>query len=97
MTKKAVNISPLKIENAEEQRLFDQGQKNSVAKKELAKATLRKNTPNDEESDLIHTLWLRQLDYYGQTPCHRSLTSLIRTNDIQIPRTHPGNPPTQCT
>lgn len=26
---------------------------------------LRKQTPNDEESDLIHALWLRQLDYHG--------------------------------
>lgn len=26
---------------------------------------LRKQTPNDEEADLIHALWLQQLDYHG--------------------------------
>ncbi|RDW95050.1 hypothetical protein BP5796_00813 [Coleophoma crateriformis] len=77
VTKKAVNISPLKIENAEEQRLFDQGKKNYAAKKELAKATLRKNTPNDEESDLIHALWLRQLDYHDpNTPTRKPANAM---------------------
>lgn len=35
---------------------------------------LRKQTPNDEESDLIHALWLQQLDYHGmiQTAPHLS-------------------------
>ncbi|KAL3423114.1 hypothetical protein PVAG01_04861 [Phlyctema vagabunda] len=71
VTKKAVSISPLRIENDEEQRLFDHGQKNYAAKKELAKSTLRKNTPNDEESDLIHALWLRQLDYHDPNTATR--------------------------
>lgn len=65
VTKKPVAISPLKTENEQERLLYEKGQENYNIKKQLAKATLRKNTPNDEESDLIHALWLKQLDYHG--------------------------------
>jgi acyl-coenzyme A thioesterase 9 len=65
-TKKPVAISPLKAETPEERRLFEQGQVNYNVKKALAKTGLRKQTPNDEESDLIHALWLQQLDYHGE-------------------------------
>ena len=61
-----VQISPLKLETSEEKRLFSEGERNHLAKKEMSKATLRKETPNDEESDLIHAMWLRQLDYHGK-------------------------------
>jgi acyl-coenzyme A thioesterase 9 len=64
-TKKPKAISPLIAETPEEQKLFNQGQKNYNIKKSLAKTALRKQTPNDEESDLIHALWLQQLDYKG--------------------------------
>jgi len=67
-TKKPVAISPLKAETPEERRLFEQGQANYNVKKALAKTGLRKQTPNDEESDLIHALWLQQLDYHGKLP-----------------------------
>lgn len=53
-TKKPVAISPLKAETAEEKRLFAQGQANYNLKKATQAAALRKQTPNDEESDLIH-------------------------------------------
>ena len=55
------------VETEEERRLFALGEKNSNAKKSLAKTALRKQTPNDEESDLIHAMWLRQLEYHGMT------------------------------
>ena len=64
-TKKPVAISPIQIETAEEERLFALGEKNSNEKKALAKKALRKQTPNDEESDLIHAMWLKQLEYHG--------------------------------
>ena len=59
-------MNPLKIETAEEQRLFNEGQKNYDLRKKIAQTALRKQTPNDEESDLIHALWLQQLDYHGK-------------------------------
>lgn len=65
-TKKPVAISPIKLETEEERRLFTLGQKNSSEKKALAKKTLRKQAPNDEESDLIHAMWLKQLEYHGK-------------------------------
>lgn len=61
-----VKISPVLVETSEEKRLFTLGEKNYNAKKALAETTLRKQTPNDQESDLIHAMWLRQLDYHGQ-------------------------------
>lgn len=65
-TKKPVAISPLQLDTAEEKRLFALGEKNSSEKKALAKKGLRKQTPNDTESDLIHAMWLKQIEYHGQ-------------------------------
>lgn len=58
-------MSPLRVETPEERRLFVLGEKNYNAKKELAKIALRKQTPNDEESDMIHAMWLKHLEYQG--------------------------------
>ena len=65
-TKKPVAISPILLETDEEKRLFALGEKNSNEKKAMAKRALRKQAPNDEESDLIHVMWLKQLEYHGQ-------------------------------
>lgn len=67
MTKKPVPVNPLIPETTEEKRLYALGEKNSVDKKALAKKHLRKQTPNDEESDLIHAMWLKQLEYHGES------------------------------
>jgi len=64
-TKKPVAISPVQLETVEEKRLFALGEKNSNEKKALAKKALGKETPNDEESDLIHAMWLKQIEYHG--------------------------------
>lgn len=69
-TKKPVAISPIKLETAEEKRLFALGEKNSKEKKALAQKSLRKQTPNDEESDLIHAMWLMQIEYHGSHNNH---------------------------
>lgn len=66
-TKKPVAISPIQLETPEDKRLFALGEKNSTEKKALAKTALRKQTPNDEESDLIHAMWLKQLEYHGMS------------------------------
>ncbi|KAI9829094.1 MAG: hypothetical protein M1832_000117 [Thelocarpon impressellum] len=66
-TRKPVAVSPLKVETPEEKRIFELGQRNYEAKKALAKIALLKQTPNDEESDLIHAIWLRQLAYHDPT------------------------------
>ena len=69
-TKKPVAIPGLKTETPEERRLFAKGEKNSQEKKALSKMSLLKQTPNDEESDLIHAMWLKQLDYHGTVFFH---------------------------
>jgi acyl-coenzyme A thioesterase 9 len=63
-TKKPVSISPVKTETDEEKQLFQQGEKNSKHRKELAQRSLLKQTPDDEESDVIHDIWRRQLQYH---------------------------------
>ena len=65
-TKKPVAISRLQPETAEERRLFSLGVQNMKEKKAMAETALRKQTPNDEESDLIHAMWLKQLEYHGK-------------------------------
>lgn len=65
-TKRPVAISPVRLETEKEKHLFALGEKHSNEKKALAKKALRKQTPNDLESDLIHAMWLKQLDYHGK-------------------------------
>ena len=59
-TKKPVAICPIYTETAEESRLFALGERNSIKKKAMAKKGLRKQAPNEEESSLIHSMWLRR-------------------------------------
>ena len=63
-TKKPVQIAPVRTDTNEEKELFARGEKNSKHRKELSQRSLLKTTPNDEESDLIHALWQRQLKYH---------------------------------
>ena len=88
-TKKPVAIAPLKIESSEEQRLFDLGKKNYEAKKALSKVALRKVTPNDEESDLIHSMWLKQVEYLDpnksiRKPDNVTYMDFTRSSSTQI-------------
>jgi len=71
-TKKPINIPPLQVNTEDERRMFKLGENNYNAKKELSKTTLRKQTPNDQESDLIHAMWLKQLEYHdANTSVHK--------------------------
>ena len=85
-TKKPINIPSLQINTEGERRLYKLGENNYNAKKELSKTTLRKQTPNDQESDLIHAMWLKQLEYHGR---HRfSAMSLTDGHARQIKAYH---------
>lgn len=57
-------IPPVLAETAEEKRLYAEGEKNSQHRKTILGRSLQKETPNDEESDLIHAMWQRQLQYH---------------------------------
>ncbi|EGP82841.1 unnamed protein product [Zymoseptoria tritici ST99CH_1A5] len=63
-TKKPVNIPAVRTDTEEEKRLFSEGEKNSKLRKALLQRSLLKQTPNDEESDLIHAIWQKQLQYH---------------------------------
>lgn len=63
-TKKPVQIPAIIPETAEEKRVFAEGEKNSKHRKKLKDRSLLHQTPNDEESDLIHAIWKRQLQYH---------------------------------
>ncbi|MCJ1229943.1 hypothetical protein MMC12_006614 [Toensbergia leucococca] len=76
-TKRPVAISPLLVESEEEQRLFNAGEKNSLAKKALSKTALLKQTPNDQESDLIHAMWLKQLEYHDPNVLIRKPSNVV--------------------
>ena len=67
-TKKPVAVAPLTLESAEDRRLFALGEKNYTAKKTFAKKTLRRLAPNDEESEIIHSMWMRQREFAGILP-----------------------------
>ena len=70
-------MSPIRVETSEEKRLFALGEKNYNAKKEFSKIALRKQTPNDEESDIIHAMWLKHLEYQGVISFSSSLQTSI--------------------
>jgi len=63
-TKKPVNIAPVRTDTEEEKQMYAEGERNSKHRKELAQRSLLKTAPDDEESDLIHAMWQRQLKYH---------------------------------
>jgi acyl-coenzyme A thioesterase 9 len=63
VTKKAMNVNPLVVETPEEKEIFRRGAEYKASKKALANAALAKQAPNDEESELIHRLWMEQAKY----------------------------------
>ncbi|KAL9056592.1 MAG: hypothetical protein Q9206_002699 [Seirophora lacunosa] len=92
-TKRPVAICPVKVESEEEKRLFALGEKNYNTKKDRAKTGLRKQTPNDEESDLIHAMWLRQLEYHDPNNplrkppnTHYMSTTTLHSSQIMQPQ-----------
>ena len=53
--------------NQEERLLFEKGEKNYLSKKALRKTSLAENAPDDEESNLIHSMWRAQVAYSGES------------------------------
>lgn len=81
----------MRVETLEEMRLFALGERNYNSKKEFAKTALQKQTPNDEESDMIHAMWVAFQDYTGVT-CRSPWTvsmAYAQLLDHNIPRHKP--------
>ena len=83
-TKKPVNLPPIRVENEEEQRIYDEGEQNSKHRKDLSKRSLLKQTPNDEESDLIHALWQKQLRYHDPNDSLRKPANVQFMDQTQL-------------
>ncbi|KAF2157053.1 Thioesterase/thiol ester dehydrase-isomerase [Myriangium duriaei CBS 260.36] len=77
-TKKPTQIPAIEPQTDEEKRLFAEGEKNSKHRKQLKDRSLLRQTPNDEESDLIHAMWQRQLQY------HDPNDPLRRPDNVQL-------------
>lgn len=63
VTKTPVSVAPLLIETEEEKALFKRGEENYKAKKALRTKSLLEKAPDAEESDLIHTMWAKEMSY----------------------------------
>lgn len=61
-----VNVAPLLVETEEERALFEKGEKNYQAKKALRKRSLLEKAPDAEESNLIHSLWTKEMSYLSK-------------------------------
>ena len=88
-TKKPVNISPVRTDTEEAKRLYAQGEKNSKHRKELTQRSLLKQTPDDEESELMHSIWQQQLKYHDpndplRKPDNVYFMDATRLNTAQI-------------
>ncbi|KAF7953287.1 hypothetical protein EAE96_006498 [Botrytis aclada] len=93
VTKKAVRIAGVRPEGGVEESWFERGRKSYEKKKREMGRGLRSMEPDDEESDLIHRLWLKTLDYHDpNTPsllprtCTRMSTSTIQSVQIMQPQ-----------
>ena len=71
-----VPVAPLIVETEEEKALFKKGEENYMAKKALRKRSLLEKAPDDEESNLIHSMWTKEMSYIS-TYCPRLPHSLI--------------------
>lgn len=58
-----VSIAPIRVETEEEKSIFEKGEQNYRSKKALRANSLLEQTPNDEESDLIHSMWKMDIAY----------------------------------
>ncbi|KAL1902387.1 hypothetical protein Sste5346_001367 [Sporothrix stenoceras] len=64
MTRKPTPIPRLVCETPEQEELFQAGAAKALAQRAERKTSLLEVEPDDEESALIHRIWLRQLEYH---------------------------------
>lgn len=55
------------VETEEERRLFERAEIDSKKRKELRNKSVRKHTPDVEETQLIHKLWQNQVLWHGNS------------------------------
>lgn len=85
------------METEAEKALFKKGEENYMAKKALRKRSLLEIAPDQQESNLIHSMWTREMAYLSMPiPLAQRRTShLLMTT--QIPRTPSPAPRTKSS
>lgn len=83
-TKKPVNIPALICETPGEEAIFKAGEAKSLAKKKMSKTSLLAAEPNDPESALIHSIWLRQLRYHDPNDSLRQPANVVPMSTTQL-------------
>ncbi|RJE20109.1 acyl-CoA thioester hydrolase [Aspergillus sclerotialis] len=82
-TRKPVAVAPLLLETAEERQLFKKGEANYQAKKALRTKNLLKKAPDNEESDLIHSMWTKEISYLNpESPDQRPSNSIAMSDTV---------------
>ncbi|KAJ5368298.1 uncharacterized protein N7496_008058 [Penicillium cataractarum] len=82
-TKKPVPVAPLIVETEEEKALFKKGEENYMAKKALRKRSLLEKAPDDEESNLIHSMWTKEMSYINpQVPAIRPANQISMSDTV---------------
>ena len=59
-------MPPLSVVTEEEKRLFEKGEANYAAKKALRTRSLLEKAPDGEESNLIHSMWTKEMSYLSK-------------------------------
>ena len=83
-------MAPILVETEEEKRLFKKGEENYQAKKALRTRSLLEKAPDDEESNLIHSMWTKEMSYLSTYLAEIRSTNLTNP-DPQSPPTRPEN------
>ncbi|KAJ6169489.1 hypothetical protein N7497_002332 [Penicillium chrysogenum] len=82
-TKAPVPVAPLIVETEEEKRLFQKGEANYQAKKALRTRSLLQKSPDDEESNLIHSMWTKEMSYLNpQNPATRPANQVFMSDTV---------------
>ncbi|KAE8340303.1 hypothetical protein BDV24DRAFT_134121 [Aspergillus arachidicola] len=83
-TKKPVNVAPLLLETDEERLLFKKGEENYQAKKGLRKRSLLQKAPDDEESNLIHSMWTKEMSYLSPESPDQRPSNMVFMSDTNL-------------
>ncbi|KAF7712653.1 Acyl-coenzyme A thioesterase 9, mitochondrial [Penicillium ucsense] len=82
-TKKPVPVAALTVETDEEMALFKKGEANYLAKKSLRKRSLLEKAPDEEESNLIHSMWAKEMSYINpQNPASRPANQIPMADTV---------------
>lgn len=84
LTRRPTAIPRLVCETPEQEALFEAGAAKSLAQRAERKVSLLEVEPDDEESALIHRIWLRQLAYHDPSVALRQPRNVQAMHSTQL-------------